>query len=122
MNDDDFLDCDFEISEKAERDSLKNLATFCLKVQIKYLSPASTIQGVLIEFEELHEVSQSILQKNVTENMQLLDSSVEMISTIKDGIVKNDLFSECNTGPLKAVQKRNTFAKKMSPLPRPLKY
>ena len=113
-------DDDFEIGDETDSLFLKNLALFYLKLQGKYLLPSSTIQAIVSEFEECHEMSQNILIKTVCEKMVLYGISPELISSVKKDIEKNDPFTQCNKGPLRTAQRRNTFYKKNFPYTKPV--
>ena len=105
-------DFDFENDDETEAQYLKTLALFYLKLQGKYLLPASTIQVIVSEFTECQDINQNMLVKKVGDEMANFNISPEVIHAVKNEILRNDLFVKCNKGPLSSISKRTSFLKK----------
>ena len=105
-------DFDFNDNEKTERYFLENLALFYLKLQGKYIIPSSTIQVIISEMNECHMESQILLVERVCSTLSLLGISQEITDQVKLEMLNNDLFSNCNLGPLSTSAKRLSFYKK----------
>lgn len=54
---------------------LESVALFHLKLQGKYLLHASTIQSIISEFEECHEMSRSIMMHRLCDKLSMADVS-----------------------------------------------
>lgn len=102
-------DFEYDESEANETNFLYKLAMFYLKLQGKYLLPSSTIQALIEEFEECHDISQFFLNNKICKKLELLGVSAEIISQVRNEIDHNDLFANCNKGPLKTPAKRSSF-------------
>jgi hypothetical protein len=102
---------DFLCDDTVENDNnyLRQLALFYLKLQGKYLLPVSTIQTIITEFEDCHDMSQIILTKKLCSKLESLEVSPEVILAVKHEIESGDLFANCNKGPLKTAAKRSAF-------------
>jgi len=116
----DVQEFDFEDSEETEKQFLENLALFYLKLQGKYLLPVSTIQALITELDECHATSQTILIDKVCKKMKMFDISEEIIDHVKQEMTANDLFANCNKGPLKTAAKRASFFRKHFPYCEPV--
>lgn len=91
---------------------LNNLALFYLKMQAKMLLPASTIQKIIEEFQEVHSCGMKHVLSKVNEKLTLQNLPESDISQILEDVSKEDLFKECHEGPMKSDQTRKTFFKK----------
>ncbi|KAK6173875.1 hypothetical protein SNE40_017254 [Patella caerulea] len=69
---------DLEIDNETQENYLKNLALFYLKLQSKYLMPASLIQNIITEIQQLHDMNQLIVKNKLFETLQNLDLSDEV--------------------------------------------
>lgn len=93
---------------------LRNLCLFYLKLQGQLLLPASTIQKIVEEIQNVHELGQeytmSKLHSLLKNDMCLTDDSVAKIC---DCVKDSDLFSSCHQGPLRTTLSRAQTFKKM---------
>ncbi|CAM1294702.1 Uncharacterised protein g1088 [Pycnogonum litorale] len=115
----DFDECmdDFEAlgeTNELEELYLKNMALFYLKLESKYIIPASTIQNIVEQLQDVHCLGQSIMcQKllvRLTEGFQIPeDKARDIITEIKS----SDLLVDCSKGPLRSNHVRKTTYKKM---------
>ena len=89
---------------------LRNLCLFYLKLQRQLLFPTSTIQTIVEELQNVHELGQdytlSKLRSLLKDDMSLADDA---ISKICHCVKETDLFSVCHQGPL-----RTTYSFKSS--------
>lgn len=91
---------------------LNSLALFYLKMQAKLLIPASTVQNIIEEYQEVHNSGTRCLMSKLREKLfqlNLLDSDV---NEILSDIAETDLFKTCHDGPLRSDQTRKQFFKK----------
>lgn len=116
------MDCeDFEFdNDEIEKRFLESLALFYLKLEGKYLLPASTIQVIVSEFEEYHEMSQNVMLKRVCDKLALHSVTPEVIDLVTKEILSNDLFANCNNGPLQTKARRASFFRKYFPYCEPV--
>lgn len=91
---------------------LNNLALFYLKMQAKMLLPATTIQTIIEEFQEMHNSGMKYVLSKVHEKLTKLNLQDSEISQILEDVSKEDLFKECHEGPMKSNQTRKSFFKK----------
>ena len=89
---------------------LHSLALFYLKLQAKTLLPASTIQDIIDEFQQIHSVGQSNLCSKLQERLLSLNVSEPVVEQIIKEVVTEDLLHACNS-VLKTDQTRRTFFK-----------
>ena len=92
-----------------EQQYLRNLALFYLKLQSKLLLPVSTIQHIISGFEDVHSVGQTYVQSKLLRNLESVGVSKDCATDVVEDILKADLFSSCNRGPLRSAQTRNSF-------------
>jgi len=85
------------------------MSLFYLKLLGKYLLPPSTIQSIISEFEECHEISQTLLTNKLCSKLEPLGVAAEVVSEVKNEFLVNDMFANCNNGPLKTAAKRFSF-------------
>lgn len=90
---------------------LKNLALFYLKLTSKYLLPASVIQCIVDQFQNIHSLGFSYCLQNLTTSLMQLNIPEPKIEEILNGIKNSDIFSKCNSGPLRSNYSRNKFFK-----------
>lgn len=93
---------------------LKNVCLFYLKLQGQLLLPASTIQTIVEEIQNVHEMGQdytlSKLRSFLKDDVSLTDDA---ISKICDCVKESDLFSFCHRGPLRTTYLRTQTFKNM---------
>jgi len=93
---------------------LRNVCLFYLKLQGQLLLPASTIQTIVEEMQNVHELGQdyilSKLRSLLKDDMSLTDDA---IAKICDCVKDSDLFSVCHQGPLRTTYSRAQTFKKM---------
>ncbi|KAF3708595.1 hypothetical protein EXN66_Car001769 [Channa argus] len=90
---------------------LENLALLYLKLQGKLLLPASTIQTVIEDFQNAHEISLLHSLKILSENLKDLGIQEPTISSIIDEINSGDLLKMYNRNVLSTDQKRKSVFK-----------
>ena len=102
-----------ELPQNFNETFLRNLCLFYLKLQGQLLLPASTIQTIVEEMQNVHELGQdytlSKLHSLLKDDMCLTD---DVIAKICDCVKDSDLFSVCHQGPLNNIFK-NSDVKKM---------
>lgn len=93
---------------------LKNMCLFYLKLQGQLLIPASIIQTIVEEMQNVHELGQAYtitkLRSLLKNDMSLSD---EAAAKICDCIKDTDLFSTCHQGPLRSTYSRNQMFTRM---------
>lgn len=101
---------------------LRNVCSFYLKLQGQLLLPASTIQTIVEEIQNVHELGQdytlSKLRTQLKDDMSLSDDA---IAKICDCVKESDLFSRCHQGPLRTIYSRAQMFKKMFKYVEPVK-
>lgn len=90
---------------------IRNLALFYLKLLSKYLLPSSVIQCIVEEFQNIHSLGFSYCLQKLTTSLKQLDIPEPKIKEIINGIEESDIFSKCNSGPLRSNYSRNKFFK-----------
>lgn len=106
-------------SDMPENDSqsyVRNMCLFYLKLQGQLLIPASTIQTIVEEMQNVHELGQAYTITRVSSFLKNdMSLSDEAVSKICDCIKESDLFSACHQGQLRTTYSRNqTFKKKFN--------
>nr|XP_020467541.1 uncharacterized protein LOC109966765 [Monopterus albus] len=103
-----------ELTENFNETFLRNLSLFYLKLQGQLLLPASTIQTIVEEMQNVHELGQdytlSKLRSLLKNDMCLTDDAIVKIC---DCVKDTDLFSVCHQGPLRTTYSRAQAFKKM---------
>lgn len=86
---------------------------FYLKLQGQHLLPASTIQNIVEEIQNIHELGQTYTLNRL--NLLLREMSVadEDMVKICDTIKQSDLFTACHTGPMRTAYSRAQYFKDM---------
>ena len=84
-----------------------------MKLQGQHLLPVSTIQNIVEEIQNIHELGQTYTLNRL--NLLLKDMSVsdEDIVKISDTIKQSDLFTACHTGPMRTAYSRTQCFKDM---------
>lgn len=92
---------------------LRNICMFYMKLQGQYLLPVSTIQDIIEEMQNIHELGQAYTMIRL--NLLLKDMSIpdEDIVKITDTIKQSDLFTACHIGPMRTVYLRTQCFKDM---------
>lgn len=91
---------------------LQNLSLFYLKLQAKFLLPASVIQMIIEDIQDIHDVNQSHLLYKLNEKLVTLGLPEADVKQVIDVLKNEDLFRENNTNALKTDQRRKTLFKK----------
>lgn len=96
---------------------LRNICMFCIKLQGQHLLPVSTIQNIVEEIQNIHEMGQTYTLDRL--NLLLKDMSVsdEDIVKISDTIKQSDLFTACHTGPMRTAYSRTQMEIQMENVP-----
>lgn len=88
---------------------MRNLALFYLKLQAKFLLPASTIQTIVEEMGSIHNLGLSIGLKTLSERLSHLNvDEIDVKELLKD-FYENNPFHICNTGQLRSDKTRQTY-------------
>lgn len=103
-----------ELPQNFNETFLRNVCLFYLKLHGQLLLPASTIQTIVEEMQNVHELGQdytlSKLRSLLKNDMGLTDDA---IAKICDCVKDSDLFSVCHQGPLRTTYARAQTFKKM---------
>ncbi|XP_062268268.1 uncharacterized protein LOC133974641 [Platichthys flesus] len=94
--------CDTDVSENFCDLFLRNVSLFYLKLQGQFLLPVSTIQNIVEEMQNIHELGQGYILRKLTsllKNDTML--SDEDITKVCESVRGSDLFSACHTGPMR---------------------
>ncbi|XP_051801605.1 uncharacterized protein LOC127533166 [Acanthochromis polyacanthus] len=100
-----------DLPEQDSQTYLRNMCLFYLKLQGQLLVPATTVQTIIEEMLNVHDLG---LNHTLTKVTSLLKRDLgledEAISKITDCIKDSDLFSSCHHGPLRTTYtRRQTF-------------
>ena len=92
---------------------LRNVCMFYMKLQGQHLLPVPTIQNIVEEMQNIHELGQTYTLNRL--NLLLKDMSIsdEDIVKISDTIKQSDLFTACHTGPMRTAYSRTQCFKDM---------
>ena len=108
-------DSDSEVSsdlvEVDKGEFVNSLALFYLKLQAKYILPASTIQTIIDETQVIHNLSQSFLSRKLRNILTAHDLSKKVVDEIDQELFQNDLLTVCNGELLKSDNKRTSYFK-----------
>nr|XP_021336450.1 uncharacterized protein LOC110440176 isoform X1 [Danio rerio] len=103
-----------ELPQISSESFLRNMCLLYLKLQGQLLLPASTIQTIVEEMQNVHELGQdytlSKLRSLLKNEMDLAD---EVVSKVCDCVKDSDLFSFCHQGPLRTTYSRSQTFKQM---------
>ena len=103
--------CDMDVSENFSDLFLRNVSLFYLKLQGQFLLPASTIQNIVEEMQNIHELGMGYILRKLTSLLKN-DTSDEDITKVCESVRGSDLFSACHTGPMRTVYSRTQSFKK----------
>jgi hypothetical protein len=95
-----------------ESQYIDNLALFYLKLQAKFLLPGSTIQSIVDEIQNIHDLDQTLQYKRLSQKLSVFGISDVDVTEIVDDLRNNNLFRKCMKGELRSHQTRQTFFKK----------
>ncbi len=113
-------------SDKPENDSqsyLRNMCLFYPKLQGQLLIPASTIQTIVEEMQNVHDLGQAYTLTKLSSLLKnYMNLSDEAIAKICDCIKESDLFSACHQGQLRTTYSRNQTFTKMFKYTEPQKW
>ena len=105
-----------EILSDTDRDHyLEQLALFYLKIQTKYLIPATTVQNIIEEMNVIHELEQENRFEKISVKLKDLGIKDEIITSVQKEISDSNLFTSCVSepkGPLRTEATRKSFYKK----------
>jgi len=100
---------DIPVVEKTQL--LDNLALFYLRLQSKYLLPATTIQIIVDEMQTVHDLDQALTFRHLAEKLISLGISHSETSTLLADLRSSDVFRHYNQGVLRSHHTRQTFYK-----------
>lgn len=92
---------------------LRNTCMFYIKLQGQHLIPVSTIQNIVEEIQNIHELGQTYTLNQLNLLLKDMSSSDEDIAKICDTIKQSDLFTACHTGPMRTAYSRAQCFKDM---------
>lgn len=92
---------------------LRNVCMFYIKLQGQHLLPSPTIQNIVEEMQNIHELGQTYSLNRL--NLLLKETSFadDDIAKICDTVKQSDLFSACHTGPMRTAHSRARCFKDM---------
>lgn len=96
-----------DMPEIDRTDYLRNMCLFYLKLQGQLLIPTSTIQTIVEEMQNVHELGQAYTITKVNSVLKDMNLSDEAITKICDCINEADLFSTCHREQLRTAYSRN---------------
>ena len=104
---------DMDMSQDFHDLFLRNVSLFYLKLQGQFLLPASTIQVIVEEMQNIHELGQTFSLSKLTAMLKNDTSlSDEDITKVCESV---SLFTACHTGPMRTIYSRaQTFKKKFN--------
>ena len=85
---------------------LRNICMFYMKLQGQHLLPMSTIQTIVEEMQNIHELGQSYTLNRLNLVLKDMSLSDEDIVKISDTIKQSDVFTACHTGPMRSAYSR----------------
>lgn len=91
---------------------LRNVCLFYAKLQGQYLVPTSTIQIIVEEMQNIHELGQTHTLSRLNVLLQTLVSD-EVRGKVCDAVKESDLFSACHTGPMRTAYSRTKCFREM---------
>jgi hypothetical protein len=94
-----------------ENNFINNLALFYLKMQAKMLLPATTIQTLIGEFQQIHDIGQSHMRSVLHDKLSNAGIDDHEIDKIIYDLSKEDLMKTYNNGLLRSDATRKTFFK-----------
>ncbi len=107
-----FDDDNDNINDEVDTDDfLNNLAMLYLRMQAKMLLPASTIQTLIEEIQEVHNAGLTHLLSRMHEELTKLNVPERDIKRLLDDLSKDNLLKMCNEGVFRTDQTRKTFFK-----------
>ena len=88
---------------------MHSISLFYLKLQAKFLLPASTIQSIVEEMEMIHNVGLSVGLTKLSERLSNLGVDESEIVTLQKELTENSPFHLCNTGEMRTNNTRQTY-------------
>lgn len=79
---------------------------FYIKLQGQHILPASTIQTIVEEIQNIHELGQMYTLNRLCSLLKDMSVSDEDVIKICDTVKQSDLFSACHTGPMRTAYSR----------------
>lgn len=98
-------------SNEVDENDFMNMALFYLQMQAKMLLPASVIQKLIGEFQEVHSYSTAHLLSKLHEDLTKLNVPENDIRDLIDNLSKNYLLKRCNEGVFRTDRNRKTLFK-----------
>lgn len=87
------------------------LALFYLKMQAQFLLPATVIQEIITNFQNVHDLGQIVISTKLTQHLQSLEIEDKTIESIMLELKKNDMLHIFNTGILRSHKSRQSYFK-----------
>jgi hypothetical protein len=109
--DEDLMGEDLVEQEIDEDSLLKSVALCYLKLQARYLLPATTIQHIIQEFQEINHLGQQHMLSTLKRKLSDLQISPSDIHGIISELSNGDMIASFNTGVLKSDKTRKSFYK-----------
>jgi len=112
INDDDSLCEDAVDDDNSDQDLfVKSIATMYLKMQSQWLLPTSTIQKIIEQYQEIHDINQSNMYSCIKKTLGESGMDEITIQSVISELQSNDLFNESTT-VLRSAQTRKTYFQK----------
>lgn len=100
------------VSDKIDSHQFERSLALCyLKMQAKYILPASTIQNIIDDFQDMHSIGQIYSSNMLLTKLQHNNISTDRAQEISDELLRADLFRSCNMGTLRSDRTRKTYFK-----------
>ena len=120
-SDDDFSMCtsvsDSDDNDHLDNDTitkehfLHNLSLFYLRLQAKCLLPATVIQSIITEFQDVHDIGQHCLFNSLRKKLIIVGVSEQSANKITNELLQENLLHAFNSGILRSDQTRSSFFK-----------
>jgi hypothetical protein len=101
-----------ENNSEASDAVLQNIALFYLKLHAKYIIPDSTIQIILEECKEIHNIGKQHLKINLDSKLKNSNITEEDRSSIIEDVMNDDIILQIYDGPMRSIYSRKIYFKK----------
>jgi hypothetical protein len=110
--DEEMISTESDIMNASEQNEFfYSIALFYLKLQAKFLLPATTIQSIINEFQTVHEIGQKHVVGLLKKKLLALDVSADVVDQVLGEFNRIDILKQCNEGILRSDASRKSFYK-----------
>lgn len=103
-----------ELPQNFKESFLRNVCLLYLKLQGQLLLPASTIQTIVEEMQNVHDLGQDYTSSEIRSLLQNdMCLTEDIVTKVCDCVKNSDLFSFCHQGPLRTAFSRAQTFKQM---------